>query len=245
MFGSVFVDSVAEGLVVLRLMICLLLLYPHAVPAASPESRPANLIENGDFEQTSPNPRNLPGWQPLRHGCDQVDMGGERGRVLRLIVPKETARGEGYRFFSNRQPVQDGRLYRAQLDMLTNGPEVVVYINGYARLNGQPRRIYRESFKMDRADYISDWKTLDFEFRPEQPSTLNHRVINQWRTRQTNIDLIEVELFIFGQHGGIVQIDNVKIERVNAATRSRARTSSSPAGPPEAAPATQPAEPSS
>ncbi|MCX7017312.1 MAG: hypothetical protein NTW86_32910 [Candidatus Sumerlaeota bacterium] len=190
-----------------------------------------NLLPNGDFEKGGPGGGPL-GWELLQEGRTWVDIGGEHGHVLRVDIPREIARSEGYKYFSEKIPIDEWRTYRCRVDIRTNKPGIVVFLQGLTQFRGQEREIYEKQVKSEkRIEPNNQWGTLDFEFTPRPPSAVSNTVLEHRGIEIPHVQWLKVEFFVYGGDAGRVEFDNMKI------TEKPGGPSSAPASGPASAPA--------
>lgn len=189
-----------------------------------------NLVVNGDFEQSGRVPLEVIGWQPLRFGYERIDTKTDRGHAIRFTIPRKVARSEGFQFYSDRFAIVQDQPYRCRAEVRSNGPKIVLFVNGYAKLDGKERLVYRDEIKSNSRLKKDKWSWLDFEFTPRQPSFVSNKVVEHRLNRMGPVDLLEVEFFIHGSDGGVVEVDNVSIVRIarHPQTRAIERAASGP-----------------
>lgn len=169
-----------------------------------------NLVPNGDFEKRRSAGQGPADWEALKSGREWIDLKGEHGRIIRFTIPKKIAAGEGYKYFSDNFPIEQGKTYRCQIDIRTHGPSVVVFLEGMAQFQGELRRIYRKQIKSDKRVKKGQWSRLDFTFTPQAPTQVSNKVLERRGIAVPTVTKMHVEFF--GYHPeGVVEFDNVRI----------------------------------
>lgn len=210
-----------QELTVVHLLLCVALCF-IGLPASAPV---VNLLTNGDFEQSDArNPRLIPGWQPARQAYEIVTLADRHRKVLRFILSTEVARYEGVHFFSNRVKIERDKTYVCRAEILTNGPRVVMAVNGYNRVGDKETRVFRRQVRSGNKIVPGQWSELKFTFSPDQPNPKFHPVLEQKRNRYGTVQSVDVEFFAFGSEGGVLLVDNVKIEPAGIAASTQAST---------------------
>ena len=198
-----------------------------------------NLVKNGDFEKGRPGGNGPEGWEAPVSGREWVDLGGEHGRIVRFTIPHKIAISDGFKYFSDKFPIQEGRTYRCQVDIRTFGPSVVVFLQGLTTFRGQERQIYEKQIKSDKRVKAREWSTLDFEFTPQTSTAVSAKVLERRKLDLPHVEMLRVEFFGYSTEyygyrspdGGVVEFDNVRIvEKPAAAGNASTQPQSRPTG---------------
>jgi len=194
----------------------------------SPAWGAQNIVPNGNFEQADSSGKSPAGWQPLRRGYEWIQTNAAHGRIMRFFIPREIARGEGFRFFSNAFRIKDRQPYHFHAQIRSAGPEVTIFINGYGTQDGIRKRVFRRQIDSEDRPEINDWISLDFNFIPAQ-GRVRARMVNP-RNAVTRVKVTEmdIEVFVHGSEGGVLELDNVTITPGATSSRPASHSVSEP-----------------
>lgn len=186
------------------------------IGAISGFAAPRNLAPNGDFETPNAARSGPAFWEPLQAGRSWIDGGEGHGKIIRIDMPREVARGEGYWYISDKFPIEQDKTYRCAVEARSAGPSFLVFLTGYANLrypDGEIRevRTYRKQIKSDKRIEIGKWTTLDFLFTPRRPATLSNQILQRRNITLSEADKLEIKLFCYGSEAGMVDFDNIVI----------------------------------
>jgi len=176
------------------------------VPEAA-EKPPPNLVVNGDFEQGTGTPK---GWdRPDGVGVRWAKgFGTDGSRGICIEMDRKTATSYGQGYFSKPIPVATDTEYRIGVDVKSDAPNAIVFVKGFAKVQGRYRETYshHKEVHFDRylKPYISKGKfvTQKFSFHP--------------RHGKYKVDYVKVWLYGY-LRAGKLYFDNVRIEKVGKA----------------------------
>ncbi len=175
--------------------------------AAVPTSLPApNLVRNGDFEKAdSGNPRLPDGWTTkhpanVKYVKDSLDSA--RGMVIEMTGDKDLMGGYGVDLLSDRIAFRPNTRYRCTGATRSDGPNMIVFVKGYATIKGREEQIYQMRKEIKPGP---QWKTfnLDFDVRPA-------KVFSDF---QQKVEYLRITLWAYWPEG-TCWYDDIRFEEV-------------------------------
>jgi hypothetical protein len=162
-------------------------------PTSRPASAPTNLVSNGDFERPAPG-GNLPEGWTTEHpdNVRLVDDPEGRGRVIEMTGDKKRMASYGVDLVSGDVPVQEGVPYRCTGYTRSTGPNMKVFVRGFATVTRRARgevKVFDDAVYTMRKDVAPSerWQpfTLDFQIRPaevvsDEPYPIKYVRIKLW-----------------------------------------------------------------
>jgi hypothetical protein len=168
-----------------------------------------NLLRGGGFERGRGG--HPDGWEAPPKGEGVVWQRGAR-RCIRFDVSKPVAETTGVIYYSDPIPVEPGAYYRVEMDIQTDGPQVIVWAKGYAQVgqprDGKPREV--ETYRHQKRHYPEGprggWEHYrTAPFRPKHP--------------RFAIKTMRVMLYAY-LRPGTVRFDNVTVKKAGVAAES-------------------------
>lgn len=145
--------------------------------AAAPEAGPANCVPNGDFEAGREHPEH---WRLPEGGRAQWAEGeGAKGsRALRVTLDRATAESYGQGCFSPALRLEPDREYQVSVDVRSDGPNVIVFVKGFATIRGKEREIYtkHKELRLGKDLERGRFRTVRYYVQPRHPSYRIERV---------------------------------------------------------------------
>lgn len=160
------------------------------------------LCVNGGFSKG----RELPeGWTVVRPDCAaQVKWltrpgGPEADKCLAYAMTRETADGTGIAVLSDYLPVEEGAHYRAACEILSRGPKVILFVKGYAEVEGQRREVFNHQAR----------------YYPEKPGRWERRGTEAFSPQHPLAKVRWLRVMLYAYHpAGEVFFDNVSVRKV-------------------------------
>lgn len=142
------------------------------------KSQPDSLIVNSDFSQGETFPW---GWK-IEH---QTVFWNKQEKMLCFSLDVPTATGEGLWVYSLFRPIQSPGTYTLQLTARSQGPEIIVFVEGWGLVGERRRRLERNECFAHPPN--QDWKDYNFQVVFTKPEV-------KW---------FRIRLFTYGQAGSV------------------------------------------
>jgi hypothetical protein len=159
--------------------------------SAPATSQPAHLLYNGDFEKADATGKLPDGWTTEHPANVRLadDVEGH-GQMVEMTGDKNLMGSYGVDLSSGQVPVKPGMRYRCTGYTRSTGPNLKVFIRGYATVT---RRVHGEQETFEDAIYTMrkdiaaspDWQpfNLDFEIKPAEVAREQHYEIKYVRIK--------------------------------------------------------------
>jgi len=134
-----------------------------------------------------------------------IDVGGEHGKAIHFIVPRDVARTYGVKYLSDYIEIKPNHTYTFNFDFKkTGGISLTAYVEGYMEHEGSRRKIY------DAPAFVyapgKDW-TRYGRRKPLTAATPDGRPVKWFRFK----------LYAYGGDAGEAWWDNIHLEELTAA----------------------------
>lgn len=121
-----------------------------------------DLVPNGSFGDA------MKGWEASTRGASVVELDGRK--CLELSLSRKLAVSHGLSCKSSYVELTPDAYYAFSLDVMTEKPSVIVWLRGYAEVEGERREVYRHQLRF-RPRARGLWEKLRSRpFRPEHPT---------------------------------------------------------------------------
>jgi len=156
------------------LIVCVLLIplsgqrRPHA--STRPAADAINLVRNGDFAKPAASGKLPEEWTTThRDNVRVIDGGGRHARVIEMSGKKKLMASYGVDLLSHTIPVKPNTRYRCTGVTRSNGPQMKVFVRGYATVtrsvDGELRTSDDAVYTMRKdIDPTDDWTPFNLEF---------------------------------------------------------------------------------